>query len=293
MNNYWLGILIGSWIGGRLGMFGALAGAVLGYLVQKKLAGAMEREGASRPSGRRRSSGGSRTYSEAGARNRAEVFCTAAASILAKMAKADGHVSSAEIESVETAFARLGFSDESRKTAVAAFRRAKDDDRSIYAYANEFSSVVRNLEVRELFYEMLWDLACADGVVTGVEDEILRTITSYLGIPSGWYALYARERYASRRGRSSDTGSSRGGSSGRRREAPPPRDKLAEAYETLGVSSTASDDEVKKAYRAKAKKYHPDTLRAQGLPDEMIGKATERMARVNDAWSEIKRARGL
>ena len=50
---------------------------------------------------------------------------------------------------------------------------------------------------------------------------------------------------------------------------------------------------MKKAYRALAKKYHPDTLRAQGLPDEMVGRATERMARINAAWGEVKAARGL
>ncbi len=50
---------------------------------------------------------------------------------------------------------------------------------------------------------------------------------------------------------------------------------------------------MKKAYRALAKKYHPDTLRAQGLPDEMVGRANERMARINAAWDAVKTARGL
>ena len=48
---------------------------------------------------------------------------------------------------------------------------------------------------------------------------------------------------------------------------------------------------MKRAYRAKAKKYHPDALRAQGLPDEMVDRANDMMAKLNAAWSEIERAR--
>ena len=276
------GIAIGAFIGGRLGPLGAIVGAVIGHFVEKTVTGAGASES---PSERPRSaSARPRRYasSSADARKRAAVFCTAAAAMLAKMAKADGHVSAEEIAAVERAFVRLGFSADNRRMAIAAFRRAKDDDHSIYEYANEFASVIRSLEVRELFYEMLWDLACADGRVTAAEDEILRNITVYLGVPPSWYAVYARERLGARR-------------NGRRREAPPPppKDTLAEAYETLGVSASASDEEVRRAYREKAKKCHPDTLRAQGLPDEMIGRATEQMARVNGAWGEVKAARGL
>jgi DnaJ like chaperone protein len=50
---------------------------------------------------------------------------------------------------------------------------------------------------------------------------------------------------------------------------------------------------LRRAYRAQAKKHHPDLLRAQGLPEEMITRATEQMARINNAWEEIKRARGI
>ena len=286
----WVGALLGAFVGGRGGggPLGVIIGAVIGHLLQGAAEKSASAENTERV--RRRSYSGSRA-SAGDSEQRSAVFCTAAAAMLAKMAKADGRVSEAEIASVENAFSRLGFAAGTRRIAVEAFRRAKDDGHSIYEYANEFASVVMSLEVRELFYGMLWDLACVDGEISSEEDIILRAITVYLGIPPAWYAIYARERI--------DNGSARrnyargGRSESRGRRAEPSRDALAEAYATLGVSPTVKDDEVKKAYREKAKRYHPDTLRAQGLPDEMVDKATEQMARVNDAWAEIRRARGI
>jgi len=157
------------------------------------------------------------------------------------------------------------------------FRRAKDDAHSIYEYAAEFTQAVRSVEVRELFYELLWDLACADGTVSPGEMEILRNIPRSLAIRLGWFDIFARERLRGPRGGRPE----------------PQRDTLVEAYEMLGVKPTEGDDEVKKAYRLKAKKYHPDALKAQGLPDEMVQKATEMMAKINAAWAEIEKARGL
>ena len=56
---------------------------------------------------------------------------------------------------------------------------------------------------------------------------------------------------------------------------------------------SASDEEIRRVYREKAKKYHPDALRAQGLPEEMISRAAEQMKKVNAAWSAIRSARGM
>lgn len=70
-------------------------------------------------------------------------------------------------------------------------------------------------------------------------------------------------------------------------------DDMADAYSQLGVSPSASDDEIKKAYRALAKRYHPDTLKAQGLPDETVARANERMSKINAAWSAVRKERGL
>lgn len=62
-------------------------------------------------------------------------------------------------------------------------------------------------------------------------------------------------------------------------------------YDILGVSSDASDEEVKRAYREKVKRLHPDTLRGKDLPEEVIETVGDQMARVNAAWAAIKRER--
>lgn len=68
---------------------------------------------------------------------------------------------------------------------------------------------------------------------------------------------------------------------------------LADAYRTLGVKPSASDDEVKRAYREKAKSCHPDVLRSQGASDRKVAEATEKMAKVNAAWTAISKERNI
>ena len=56
---------------------------------------------------------------------------------------------------------------------------------------------------------------------------------------------------------------------------------MRDPYEVLGVSRDASDEEVKKAYRQLAKKYHPDVN-----PGDKT--AEEKMKEVNAAYDAIK-----
>lgn len=62
---------------------------------------------------------------------------------------------------------------------------------------------------------------------------------------------------------------------------------MSDPYKILGVSPDASDDEIKKAYRALARKYHPDKYRDSDLADL----ASEKMKEVNAAYEEIKQMR--
>ncbi len=63
------------------------------------------------------------------------------------------------------------------------------------------------------------------------------------------------------------------------------------AYKILEISTSASDEEVKKAYRTMALKYHPD--RVSHLGDEFQHAAKEKFQKVNDAWYTIKKERGI
>ena len=252
---------IGGYIGSLFrGPLGVILGAVLGHKVEGAAFGRRPRRGVS--------------YSSMPQRERSKLFCASAAAMLAKMAKADGAVSEAEIAGVENAFRRLGFTAAARRYAIDVFRRAKDDRHTIYEYAQEFAAAVDSVEVRELFYEILWDVACADGDFSRTVLLILQRIPRALGVRIDWYAYFASQRLHERRQAAS-------------------RDPLAEAYAVLGASANDSTDELKRKYRELAKKSHPDALRAQGLPEEMVGKATERMSRINEAWAAVKEARGI
>ena len=62
---------------------------------------------------------------------------------------------------------------------------------------------------------------------------------------------------------------------------------MNDPYKILGVSPDATDDEIKKAYRNLARKYHPDKYRDSDLADL----ASEKMKEVNAAYEEIQKMR--
>ncbi|NMA36967.1 MAG: J domain-containing protein, partial [Papillibacter sp.] len=62
---------------------------------------------------------------------------------------------------------------------------------------------------------------------------------------------------------------------------------MRDPYEVLGVSRNASEDEIKKAYRELARKYHPDNYKDNPLSDL----AQEKMKEINEAYDAITKGR--
>lgn len=67
---------------------------------------------------------------------------------------------------------------------------------------------------------------------------------------------------------------------------------LQKAFAILGVPATASDSQIKKAYHRLIRKYHPDMIKARGLPEEMEKVYADKAQEINDAYTIITRARG-
>ena len=273
----WVGGTIGFLVGSRFGALAGILGAVIGNKIGNFVSDSINSVASESPRGKRpyanaRGHGSSRAGSP---REREIVFLTAVGAMLAKLAKADGHIDESEIAAAEQAFERLELTPANREICIRAFRAAKADYHTIFDYAESFASVARGVVMRELMYDILWDVACADGEVSASERRILEMIVTQLRIRPSLFTEECHRRLNEQR-------------SSRRSYSYEPS-----PYDILGCDSSATDDELRRAYRAQAKKHHPDLLRAQGLPEEMVSRATEQMARINNAWEEIKRARGI
>ena len=103
----------------------------------------------------------------------------------------------------------------------------------------------------------------ADGNVADGELQILRRIATLLQIPSSDFESIKSMFY---------------------------RDVNAD-YHVLGIEPSATDEEVKKAYRQMAVRYHPDKVAQLG--EEFQKGAKEKFQMVQDAYENIKKARGM
>ena len=64
-------------------------------------------------------------------------------------------------------------------------------------------------------------------------------------------------------------------------------------YKVLDVPESATDAEVKRAYRRLMNQHHPDKLVAKGMPEEMVKIANEKSQQIRRSYDRIKKARGM
>ncbi|AMX02819.1 co-chaperone DjlA [Microbulbifer thermotolerans] len=251
----WLGAGIGAGIGL---MFGGPIGAALGAWIGSSFGSGLQRAAGAAVAGLNRE--GAQT-----------VFIVTVFSMLAKMAKADGLVSKAEVNLIEDFMQNnLRLSAEDRAQAIKIFQNAKTDAYSIYDYARQYRQLVRNEAMREMVYRLLFAVACADGELHAAEEEILRRIPEDLGLHSSIFSAMQGE-FGHRASVSAQS--------------------LKQHYDVLGCTPDVSDRELKLAYRRKAAEFHPDKLAAKGLPEEFMRHAEDQMKSITLAYETIVEAR--
>ena len=68
---------------------------------------------------------------------------------------------------------------------------------------------------------------------------------------------------------------------------------IKDAYLVLGSDESASDQQIKRAYRKLMNEHHPDKLVAKGLPEEMMMIAKDKAQDIQAAYEVIKTSRGM
>ncbi len=180
----------------------------------------------------------------------------------AKMAKADGSVSRQEVDAFKTVFQAspedeagiARFFDLARQTTLGYERYARIITRKFRAQPAALEDVL----------DGLFHIALADGVMTDDELGFLKRVGQIFGFSD---REFNRIKIA-HMGRAAD-----------------------DPYLILGVDEDISDAALKRAYRRMAAANHPDRIVARGLPRELIGLSNHKMAMINKAYAEIKKAR--
>jgi DnaJ-class molecular chaperone with C-terminal Zn finger domain len=154
-----------------------------------------------------------------------------------------------------------------------------------------------NIQERLLIMQFLFGLAQADGHIDANEVNVIRNIALSIGIPSSTFeslkSMFMGYSYQGGYGGSygSSFGSGYGYDSGSSSYSSTTYHNLDDDYKILEVSSDATNDEVKKAYRKAAIKHHPDKV--SHLGEEVRKAAEEKFSKVNEAYERIKKSRGM
>ena len=214
--------------------------------------------------------------------------------LMAAVMKADGNVKRSELDYVKR-FLDKNYDDDTAKRLLLMLRDIVKRDIPLHDVCQQIK-VNTDYTTRYHMVDFLCGLAGADGDFDQKEQRVIRTIVVGLGINAADFAsIYARHSTASY---SYSGGSSSGGSyygSRQRRSSGGSQQSShtteTDPYKVLGIDSSATDEEVKKAYRRLAMKYHPD--RVETLGDDIKRNAEEQFKKINEAYETIRRAREI
>lgn len=249
-----------KWLGASLGWsFGGPIGGILGFVLGSVVDGFSDGDIKDfQRTSQRRVGGGGKTHRVTSSGD----FEVSLLILAAVVIKSDGNIDQRELNYVRQNFKKM-YGEQRASRAFKLFKGIMQND---------------NISTRQVCYQIrrhmdhasrlqllhfLFGIAKADGNVSQVEMQTIRRIAGYLYISQADFESIQAMFY----------------------------NEVSSAYKILEISKTASDNEVKKAYRRMVKKHHPDKVKHLG--DEHVKGAEEKFRKVQQAYEKIQKERGL
>jgi len=190
-------------------------------------------------------------------------FTVAMIALSAKMAKADGVVTTDEIIAFRELFE---VPPKEERNVTRLFNLAQEDVAGFEVYAKKLADLFPYDRKTLLdILDGLFHIAKADGVVHESEVGYLAKVAEVFGLDDREFA-----KVLARHVRSDGN-----------------------PYEVLGLGPESSDADLKAHYRREVQETHPDRLIARGVPEEFVRIANDRLAALNEAWAKICAERGI
>ncbi|MFN3343685.1 MAG: TerB family tellurite resistance protein [Flavobacteriales bacterium] len=246
----------GKWLGGGLGWaLGGPIGAVFGFAVGSMVDATSFEKNEEIEGQFRQSRERYRHHTTPGD------FTASLLILTAVVMKADGKIMKSELDYVRNFFLRQ-FGEYRTQQILKELQQILKKEIPVQEVCLEIRNYMEH-PMRLQLIHYLFGIAAADGSVDSAEQRVILQIAGYLGVNSRDFesiqAMFVR-----------DTKS---------------------AYKILEIESSASDEEVKKAYRKMAVRYHPDKVASLG--EEHQKAAQEKFQKVQEAYENIRKERGM
>ena len=181
--------------------------------------------------------------------------------LIAAVMKADGRVMKSELDYVKRYFTSR-FGEETASEAVVMLRDILKQEIPLKDVTHQLSQKL-DYSYRLEMLHFLFGIASADGSVSDSENNVIQRISGYMSITDSDFqsirAMFVSQTDAS--------------------------------YKILEIDPTTSDEDVKKAFRRMAMKYHPDKVSHLGEDFKKV--AHEKFRKVQEAYDQIKNQRGI
>lgn len=201
--------------------------------------------------------GGRRPYTQSEQRNS---FLISLLVLSTAVMKADGKTLKSELNFIKD-FVRQNFGESAVQDSLAIIKKLLQSNIDVYQACSQIKQYMQMSQRLQLFHYLL-GIAQADGQVSPEESSMLFTIGGYLGLSEkdirSIMGMFEPEK---------------------------------DPYKILEIDKSATDEEVRKAYRRLAVRFHPDKV--ENLGEDVKKAAEEKFKSVQSAYEQIKKERGM